>query len=580
MSRIVLFFVYVTIALNRHACPLGPVRAINESAGHLPHKGGTLKAEARSSETLWRYGYCEADLWTTEEASVATSLVDGLNRTGRQQYDSLVGDGRRVLDSDSWVWGMEEPDFVGLLATEVLRVAGNDVKRKALCEHVANRLLDRVRVRALTEEELEVARALMRDVDVDARLADDSLREHLLDKVETMGEVGAEASMTFCRGLAQKMIARILLVGTWDERIDDGVPAELQPLHMSAVREALRALIPARLHKSLDAAVAKGKDDFGEVRGGSVLCMDGWRVSVRAEDALSRGRLQEDALEFFLKMLQRVCQVLRLPLAIGSKTVGREVGRQENPVKLARVMEHWRKVWAHDEVRSREELLLVVAVDERDAPQDWVFVTVRSVAKDELFGDASQLVLRVYDRARRGSVGRRVARNVDVLVRGVIASTSAQEPVVEFAETPECRMASQRILCAFGLLLGRVAFVGEQKSLDPTSESFVPDVSHILRALFVKFRTELGERGWRDASRSLDTETSCREVLQKLSAVPSLTRRGQPSLPGAGAAAPVNATSGSTEAQRLLRVVTWNRSSFQRSAIYVQCSGSARECDG
>ena len=80
---------------------------------------------------------------------------------------------------------------------------------------------------------------------------------------------------------------------------DDHVPVELRPLHMSAVREALGALIPDHLHKTLDAAVKRGKDDFGAVRGGAVLRMDKWTVNVRAEDALARGRLEEEVQEFY-----------------------------------------------------------------------------------------------------------------------------------------------------------------------------------------------------------------------------------------------------------------------------------------
>ena len=124
--------------------------------------------------------------------------------------------------------------------------------------------------------------------------------------------------------------------------------------------------------------VLAGKDDFGTMRGGTVLRMDEWRVNVRAEDALARGRLDEEALEFFVKILQHVTNVLKLAVAVGSKTVGKEVGRQETPEKLCRVMQAWRKVWDRDEVRKREELVLPVAVDDRKMPRDWVCVVVRS----------------------------------------------------------------------------------------------------------------------------------------------------------------------------------------------------------
>ena len=63
-------------------------------------------------------------------------------------------------------------------------------------------------------------------------------------------------------------------------------------------------------------------------------------------------------------------------MAIASKTVGREVGRQESATKLASVMEHWRTVWNGKDVRSKEELLLMVAVDDRKVPQDWMCVSV------------------------------------------------------------------------------------------------------------------------------------------------------------------------------------------------------------
>ena len=95
--------------------------------------------------------------------------------------------------------------------------------------------------------------------------------------------------------MAESVARRFAVMGSWDEVVEDSVPPAIQPLHMSAVREALGALIPERL---------TAKDDLGALRGGSVLFMDGWRVSVRAEDALARGRLQEDALEFFVLLLK------------------------------------------------------------------------------------------------------------------------------------------------------------------------------------------------------------------------------------------------------------------------------------
>ena len=236
-------------------------------------------------------------------------------------------------------------------------------------------------------------------------------------RAEAVGANGVGDALENARCLSRKIARRVELVGRWDQCLEDDVPTEFQTLHMSAVRQALGALIPARLDKKLDSAAAKVKDDFGALRGCSNLFMDNWRVSVRAEDALARGRLQEDALEFFLLVFRRVCRGLKLPVFVGSKTVGREVGRQENATKLATVMERWQKVWPGDEVRKEEELLLMVAVDDRPVPQDWMCVSVRSVVKGQKLGEAKRLVVGIHDSAKRPSVARRVARNIDVLVR-------------------------------------------------------------------------------------------------------------------------------------------------------------------
>ena len=55
-----------------------------------------------------------------------------------------------------------------------------------------------------------------------------------------------------------------------------------------------------------------------------------------------------------------MCAELGLPLAIGSKTVGEAVGKHESAEKVGRVMGNWKKVWQGDEVRQKEELLLLM----------------------------------------------------------------------------------------------------------------------------------------------------------------------------------------------------------------------------
>ena len=69
------------------------------------------------------------------------------------------------------------------------------------------------------------------------------------------------------------------------------------------------------------------------------LRMDGWKVNVRGEDALARGSLSEDVLEFVLKVLRHVLRVLDVPVAVTNKTVGREIAVQETPKDGPRVLE-------------------------------------------------------------------------------------------------------------------------------------------------------------------------------------------------------------------------------------------------
>ena len=44
-----------------------------------------LRQEAKASRTLRRYGFCEADVWTEEEADVAQELLRGLRVAARSK---------------------------------------------------------------------------------------------------------------------------------------------------------------------------------------------------------------------------------------------------------------------------------------------------------------------------------------------------------------------------------------------------------------------------------------------------------------------------------------------------------------
>ena len=273
-----------------------------------------LRQQVRSSRTLRRYGYCEGDLWTAEEARVAESLLRGLRTTAQEQRSRM-----RLCsaDGDAWLWGDGEPDYVSELGEVVKQLAGSDELVIALYTKVAERLLDRVRVRSATKEELDIAACLMSGVDVLGEGG--QLQTHLLREKASVLDSGVSSAADMHASVARKVAERFARVGAWDGRVEDDVPIDIQPLHMAAVREALGALIPARLHSSLDKAAARAKDNFGVLKGGSVVVMSGWRLSVRAEGALAAGRLQEYALEFLLLVPKQICRVLNLPGPLGGR---------------------------------------------------------------------------------------------------------------------------------------------------------------------------------------------------------------------------------------------------------------------
>ena len=245
------------------------------------------------------------------------------------------------------------------------------------------------------------------------------------------------------------------------------------------------------------------------------------------------------------------------------------MGSQESPETLARVMGKWKKVWDWERARGATELLLPVAVDER--AQDWMLVEVRSVVERECLGDAKQLRVRVHDEAKRASLAKRVGKNVDSLVRSVSSRLGGSEPEVVVAEgVPPCRVPTQRILRALGLLLGRLGSAGGEKTPCATGEAFVPDVSHVLRAVFARFRAELEEHGGRGVGALLQGADACRAVLKAFGEVPKVSlSRGEPGAGGADGVAPLGrpATVHAGPAEGggaggagggLLRVATWN----------------------
>ena len=357
--------------------------------------------------------------------------------------------------------------------------------------------------------------------------------------------------------VARNLRWRFEVVGRWDGFVQEVLPADLRPLHMPAVREALGALVPEALHPSLDKVVAKGKDAFGPVRGVSQLVLDCWGVSVRTEDALARGALQVDALEFFLKLMARFSMRFEWPVLVGSFTVGKAVGRCEALDDFARVFQSWRSVWSRGLLVGKKELVLPVAVDERC--RDWLCVHVRCVEDSETLDSGKRLRVVVRDSFARGTLAKRIARNIDALLRPIASVVGADQPVIEHVKAVAPGVASQRILDALGAVVRRVLEVGGKPFIDSAEGVFLVDFARVLRSIFARVFEEVGARGLRDAADLFDDDDFVSELLSMFSVVPSLVARASP-CHGVGVprvqVSSVDSRTGSLELTGVLRVAT------------------------
>ena len=84
-----------------------------------------LGLQAKFSRTLRKYGFCEADPWTREEAAGAAQLLKGLEAKGALQRSAMQGAGM-PSDENAYLWPREEPAFDALLAAEVEELARGD----------------------------------------------------------------------------------------------------------------------------------------------------------------------------------------------------------------------------------------------------------------------------------------------------------------------------------------------------------------------------------------------------------------------------------------------------------------------
>ena len=213
-----------------------------------------LRLQHRASETIRSYGFCEEDEWRKEEAGAATEILRELKRVAESQRETLRDAGRYV-DEDSWLWGDNEPQYEVLLRGAVRQLRQDDQAhqrpdRSDLLDFVSKRLLDRVRRRVLSSEDCAIAEELL------AVGGDEGLSFDDLDVVRSVAGTDEER-YDRCVEVARLLRRRMDQVGTWDGRIEEEVPADMGELHLPSAKEALVALIPAKLHKRLDKAAAK-----------------------------------------------------------------------------------------------------------------------------------------------------------------------------------------------------------------------------------------------------------------------------------------------------------------------------------
>ena len=118
-------------------------------------------------------------------------------------------------------------------------------------------------------------------------------------------------------------VARVRETLVFDESLLLAVAERLQSsLHLPAVREALRCLIPEWLDLALDDKQRKGPRSDADRVGVKIACK-GWGVDVSAESVLRTGRrMDKGVLEFFLRALDQVCRVLELQLYVGTHRLG------------------------------------------------------------------------------------------------------------------------------------------------------------------------------------------------------------------------------------------------------------------
>ena len=362
-----------------------------------------------------------------------------------------------------------------------------------------------------------------------------SIQRYLREAAERLGE-GSDAEREAYEAVARRF---------WDKEGDAGV------LHEAAAKYALGCLVSPEMHPSRDGVRLSKRQGGAEERGGAALTAGKWRVRVSEESAIAEGRVSKGVLEFFRMVLQRVCDVLRLSVLLGTAKLGQEVVAATSPEELQAKVRPWQHFQdLRKSAQSASEFVLPLLLDDGNFPKEVMLATVQSAEEGVDLGRATCLRVCVGDRLKRAEYPQSVARMLSALLHDGEA--------VEFQgmEFPSCTSGHEVCLAALGLLVSRVAAAAGVAMPDAGVPSFVADFRAALRGSFAALREEADRRADRDVMSQLVGAAECRKFLEALGSAATGAGSGAagraPAQPGQGVQAL------QVEVFEPLRVVAWN----------------------
>ena len=351
-----------------------------------------------------------------------------------------------------------------------------------------------------------------------------------------------------------------------DRLLHDSVP-QYGALHMPAVREALGCLIDEDLHWRGDNKQPKGRKRVsdGVERYGVYVSADKWRVDVCEEAgvALPGRPLRVDVVEFFLKVVRRICEQLALPVAIGTHKLGERLGAEESLQQLCRTgLQGWAS-WTSEHRRkaleAKEFLLLALWDSARKGTHDWMLVRVEPRQEESCIGAAVKggagLRVSVHDRFKRLTPLATLGAKAVALFGGADAARALGDGL-ELGAVPPGQGSVDAIVVALGVLLSRVARHAGVAAMDSEAPSFVADVRGALACTFAALRREADESGVREVFAYLSSRRACERVLGLLVTRPSVS--SVPNAAGSLAVSYEGQAERGPEGMTDLRLLTWN----------------------